>query len=86
MNQKNSSKFKCITKKNSCKIGYLNKIKERIDINLNINKKIRKKKPYKKALILKNNLEKKRPSTTGSIKQSEPIFSSPARLYPFFQL
>jgi hypothetical protein len=43
MNQKNSSKFKCITKKISCKIGYLNKIKERIDINLNINKKIREK-------------------------------------------
>jgi hypothetical protein len=44
MNQKNSSKFKCITKKKlSCKIGYLNKIKEKIDINLNINKQIRKK-------------------------------------------
>jgi hypothetical protein len=27
----------------SCKIGYLNKIKEKIDINLNINKQIRKK-------------------------------------------
>jgi hypothetical protein len=61
MNQKNFSKFKCITRKKlSCKIGYLNKIKEKIDINLNINKQIRKKKPYKKALILKNNLERKK--------------------------
>jgi len=48
MNQKNSSKFKCITKNNSCKIGYLNKIKERIDNNLNINKQIRKKNHIKK--------------------------------------
>jgi len=35
-------------KKLSCKIGYLNKIKEKIDINLNINKQIRKKNHIKK--------------------------------------
>jgi hypothetical protein len=36
----------------SFKRGTLNKIKERIDSNLNINKKIfREKKPYKKELI-----------------------------------
>jgi len=47
MNKKNSLKFKCITKKNmSFKEGSLNKMKERMSINLHINKKIEKKKQY----------------------------------------
>jgi hypothetical protein len=38
----------------SCKIGFLNKIKKRKGISLNINKKQLEKKPHKKALIKKN--------------------------------
>jgi hypothetical protein len=45
MNHKNSSKFKHITKKKlSFKICSLNKMKERMSINLNINKKYSEKK------------------------------------------
>jgi hypothetical protein len=47
MNKKNSLKFKCITKKKSFKGGSLNKMKERMSINLHINKKLRKKKYIK---------------------------------------
>jgi hypothetical protein len=58
MNKKKSSNFKFITKKNhSFKRGFLNKIKERMGINLYINKKIEKKQ-YKK-INFKKELEKK---------------------------
>jgi hypothetical protein len=44
MNKKKSSNFKFIPKKyHSFKRGFLNKIKERMGINLRINKKIEKK-------------------------------------------
>jgi hypothetical protein len=44
MNKKKSSNFKFIPKKyHSIKRGFLNKIKERMGINLRINKKIEKK-------------------------------------------
>jgi hypothetical protein len=64
----------------SCKIGFLNKIKKRKGISLNINKKQLEKKPHKKALIKK----KQRSSATEPVKQSEPtdpIFSIPVRLF-----
>jgi hypothetical protein len=71
----------------SCKIGFLNKIKDRKGISLNINKKKLEKKPPKKSINLKKQKKKQRLSATGPIKQSEPtdpIFSMPARLSPFF--